>query len=45
MEAKEVLRKQFNVTEKGSRQSLSNLEFNKKTTPEEYMVKAMKLTS
>ena len=44
-EVKEVLRKRFNVTEEGSRQSLRNLKFNDKMTPEEYAIQAMRLTS
>ena len=44
-EVKEVLRKRFNVTEEGSRQSLRNLKFNSKMTHEEYAIQAMKLTS
>ena len=33
------------LTEEGSRQSLRNLKFNKKMTPEEYAIKALTLTS
>ena len=44
-EVKEVLGKGFNVTEEGSRQSLRNLKFNNKMTPEEYAIQAMRLTS
>ena len=44
-EVKEVLRKRFNVTEEGSRQSLRNLKFDNKMTPEEYAIQAMRLTS
>ena len=43
-EVKEVLWKQFNVTEESSRQSLKNLKFNNKMTPEEYTIQAMRLT-
>ena len=35
----------FNVTEEGSRQSLTNLKFNNKMTPEEYAKQAMRLTT
>ena len=41
-EVKEVLRKRFNVTQEGSRQSLGNLKLNNKMTGEE---QAMRLTS
>ena len=44
MEVKEVLRKRFNVTKGGSRQSLRNLKFNNKMTLQEYVVQAMPLT-